>query len=140
MSFISAKGEQILGLLLEETDQHIKIAYPTRCFMEEQEDGSLVFEVAQYTKLPYLTVFKSSPFIKVPIHAESEYFFYEYLTDHITDSEDFETLLVEHGFDPVRSQEYYIQRHVEVEPHCDLLQEEDGYIEEISASGEKVIH
>lgn len=141
LSVISSKGEQILGLLLEETDTSIKIAYPTRCFMEEHPDGTMSFDTVPYTKLPYLTVYKSSPIIKVPIHAESEFFYYEYLTDTVTDSEDFRSLLTDHGFDPDKSQEYYIQRHIDIEPYCDLLQDEDDdRSTEISTTGEKVIH
>lgn len=141
LSVISSKGEQILGLLLEETDLYVKLAYPTRCFMEEGPDGSLSFDVVSYTKLPYITVFKSSPIIKVPIHAESEFFYYEYLADNITDNEDFKCLLEQHGFNPEKSEEYYIRRHMEVEPFCDLIQEDDEDISgDVIVTGEKVVH
>lgn len=136
----TGKGEQLLGLLLEETEQHVVLGFPARCYMQELEDGGVAFEAVPYTKLPYLTVQKTTPFIKVPIHAESEYFYYEYVANNIVDDKDFSSLMGRYGFDPVLSQEYYLNRHVEVEPYCDLLSDEEVIIEDVSSEGEKVIH
>ncbi len=122
---LANKKDQILGLLLEDTDTHITLGYPSRCYVGEDDKGKSTYEVVPYTRLPTITLPKQACPIVAPLHAESEYNFYNYLVNNIAPSQDFSTLLTKYEFDPVASCEHYLQRFFRVEDYCKKTNEGD---------------
>ena len=124
---LSLKSDQILGLLLQETDTEYVIGYPSKCFLGEDESGESVYEMVPYTKLPVIRVAKTSAPVTVPLHAESEYSFYEYLVNNISESKDFSHILESYGYDANKSTEYYLQRYFKIKKYCDKVDSEHTY-------------
>jgi hypothetical protein len=118
---ISEKKDQLLGLLLQETETHYIVGYPSRCFSGDDDLGNPTYTVIPYSRLPYVTLSKQSCSLVAPLHAECEYYFYKYICDTSIDNRDFKYLLTKHGFDSDLSKDHYSKRALKVKRYCDSI-------------------
>ena len=101
---------QVLGITLEEGSDYVLVGFPSKIVVGNDGLGNQKAIVSPYTNLPYLKIYKYTLRSPVPLHAEAEFLYYEYLINKILIHNDAKKLLQRYGYCPDISTDFYLER------------------------------